>query len=86
MLEGENQKSQSIISKGQVYWVPYGYFGENIESHIEKDDYLHKFFDGCTTQQILKLNVSSYISWFKQTKRMGMWMHISWFMDDIYEP
>jgi agmatine/peptidylarginine deiminase len=36
MLEGENEKSQSIISKGQVYWVPYGYFGENIESHIEK--------------------------------------------------
>lgn len=41
MLEGEKEKSQSIISKGQVQWVPYGYFGENIESHIEKDDYLH---------------------------------------------
>jgi len=25
MLEGENEKSQSITSKGQVYWVPYGY-------------------------------------------------------------
>ncbi len=85
MLEGEKEKSQSIISKGQVYWVSYGYFGENIESHIEKDDYLHLFLDGCI-QQILKLNVSCYISWFKHTERMGRWMHISWFMDDIYEP
>lgn len=41
MLEGEKEKFQSILSKGQVHWVPCGYFGENIESHIEKDDYLH---------------------------------------------
>jgi hypothetical protein len=28
MLEGEKEKSQSILSKGQVHWVPYGYFGK----------------------------------------------------------
>jgi len=51
---------------------------------LEKDDYIHKFSMVVHPTNIKIECILLYI--MVQTKRIGMQMHISWFMDDIYEP